>query len=304
MDYLDSRRDAVPSSINLLGILTLYSDFPSTHMVKYTLRQLSTPAASQANIMRLAVLPWCAVLVTVALALVRQNHYTRLEPNAAPHFQCEINSIAPVPAKIVARPFLLLMYCGSWCNATPNCNSFCVTDVQSTCALFSSIIGREYSGSTSTMTPDIVCYSSAASVFNIIGRDTVIFTTAASIYSTSLMTDHVYHPCQAPNGQTYYTQFTDYPSIRFDFGRGEIVEAIYLMAETFSLTEIRLGNSTVNSDNPLISFVESVPKPIQEFRVPLTQLYKGRYLSFNCLDFSSTSGFFGIGEVRVLRPYG
>ncbi|KAF2347905.1 hypothetical protein FHG87_021339 [Trinorchestia longiramus] len=262
--------------------------------------------------MRLAVLPWCSVLVTVALALVRQNHYTRvcgcggvgLESNAAPHFQCEINSSAPVPATIVARPFLLLMYCGSWCDATPNCNSFCVTDVQSVCALISSIIGHEYNGSTSTMTPDIVCYSSAASVFNVIGRDTVIFSTATSSYSTSYMKDHVYHPCQDAEPQTYFTQLTATPSIRFDFGRVEIVEAIYVTAEMFSLIEIRLGNYTVNTDNPLISYVESVPRPIQEFRVPLTQLYEGRYLSFNSLDNNVALAYIAIGEVRVLRAYG
>ncbi|KAF2347192.1 hypothetical protein FHG87_022053 [Trinorchestia longiramus] len=36
MDYIDSRRSAVPSSISLLGILTLHSDFPSIHTFKYT----------------------------------------------------------------------------------------------------------------------------------------------------------------------------------------------------------------------------------------------------------------------------
>ncbi|KAF2347873.1 hypothetical protein FHG87_021370 [Trinorchestia longiramus] len=254
--------------------------------------------------MRLAVLPWCAVLVTVALALVRQNHYTRLEPNAAPHFQCEVNSSVPVPAKIVARPFLLLMYCGSWCDATPNCNSFCVTDVQSVCALFSSIIGHEYSGSTSTMTPDIVCYSSAASVFNIIGRDTVITSSGSSPDPVSRMSDHVFHPCLSPDPQTYSTQIAATPAIRFDFGRVETVMAIYVTAKIFSLVEIRLGNSTVNTDNPLIGYVASVPVPNQEFRVPLTQLYQGRYLSFNSLNTGTATANIAIGEVRVLRAYG
>ncbi|KAF2348427.1 hypothetical protein FHG87_020818 [Trinorchestia longiramus] len=82
--------------------------------------------------MRLAALPSCTVLVTVALALVRQNHYTRLESNAAPHFQCMIEVSTTIPPMLVAKPLWLLMYCGSWCDATPNCSSFCASDDWST----------------------------------------------------------------------------------------------------------------------------------------------------------------------------
>ncbi|KAF2349910.1 GAG-pre-integrase domain [Trinorchestia longiramus] len=97
-------------------------------------RQLSTPASAQASNMRLAALPSCTVLVTVTLALVRQNHYMRvavwvcLESNAAPHFQCTLKTSTTVPLKIVVKLLWLLMYCGSWCDATPNCSSFCVSD--------------------------------------------------------------------------------------------------------------------------------------------------------------------------------
>ncbi|KAF2352088.1 hypothetical protein FHG87_017156 [Trinorchestia longiramus] len=201
--------------------------------------------AAQANNMRLAALPSCTVLVTVALALVRQNHYMR----------CMIEVNTTIPPMIVAKPLWLLMYCGSWCDATPNCSSFCASDVLSVCALYSSIIGREYNGSTSTMSPDVVCYSSAAFVFNIIGHDTAISSSGSSSYNLLHMNDHVYHPCLPADSQTYYTQITLAPQIRFDFGRMETVAAIYVTTERFNFIEIRLGNSSVNADNPVITYV-------------------------------------------------